>query len=362
MILLSYKKQKMLNKILFKIFGLFDVLKDFILTWGVKILIVLFICVIFHNVAKINEISSLYNGEYKKMYPVYDEEDKFMNLYTVGSGSKTIVILPAFGSPSPVIQYKTLVEGLKNEYRVVVIEYFGYGYSMSMKAHPRTNENIAYEIKQALELAEIYGPYVLMPHETSNIYAMYFQNVYPELVQGIVSIDGLYPAEINDNYRKEQIKNKISNINITSIFELTGYERVVSYVYGAEFYIDKMKNMPEIYNKEDIKVYRNRIGSSYLSRTMVREINKLEDNMKQMQDYRYPEYLPVLEILASDTQASYDDAKKSGEATVNLKDLANGVLTNNSIQRVEEIKGDNVIQLSNPQELLTSIKNFLVTF
>lgn len=352
----------MLNKILLKVFGIFDVVKDFILTWGVKILIVLFIGMIFHNIAKMNEVSSTYTGEYKKMYPVYNEENKFMNVYTVGEGSKTIVILSAFGSPSPIIHYKALVEGLRNEYKVVVVEYFGYGYSMSMKEHPRTNENIAYEIKKVLELAEIYGPYILMPHETSNIYAMYFQKTYPELVQGIVSIDGLYPAEIKDDYRKKQITNKVSNVNITSIFELTGYERVLSYVRGDIFYIDKMKKMTDIYNKEDIKVYRNRIGSSYLSRTMVREINKLEDNMKEMQDYKYPDYLPVLEILASDTAISYDNAKKSGESTVNLKELANEVITNNEIQKIEEVKGDNVIQLSNPTELLTSIKNFLVSF
>lgn len=362
MIFYHTRKQKMLNKILFKIFGVFDVIKDFLFTWGVRVLIFIFVCVILHNLAKINEISSLYTGEYKKMYPVYDEENKFMNLYTVGEGSKTIVILPAFGSPSPAVEYKTLVEGLRNEYKVVVVEYFGYGYSMSMKNHPRTNENIAAEIKKVLELANISGPYVLMPHETSNVYAMYFQQAYPELVQGIVSIDGLYPAEIKDDYYKVQTTNRVSNVNITSIFELTGYERVLSYVKGDVFYIDKMKQMPDIYNKEDIKVYRNRIGSSYLSRTMVREINKLEDNMNEMKDYTYPDYLPVLEILAKDTVKKYEDAKKSGEANIDLKELAENTITNSEIQKIEEIKGDDIIQLSNPTDLLNSIRSFLMNF
>lgn len=351
----------MLNKILFKIFGAFDVFKDFLFTWGLRILIFLFICVILHNLAKINEISSLYTGEYKKMYPVYDEEDKFMNLYTVGEGSKTLVILPAFGSPSPAIQYKTLAEAFRNEYKVVIVEYFGYGYSMSMKDHPRTNENIAQEIKKVLELAEIPGPYVLMPHETSNVYAMYFQSAYPELVQGIVSIDGTYPAEIKDDYYKQLLTDRVSNVNITSIFELTGYERVLSYVKGSEFYIDKMKGMPDIYGKEELKVYRNRIGSSYLSRTMVREINKLEDNMTQMQDYKYPDYLPVLEILASDTVSKYNTAKSNG-ATIDLQGLAQGTISNPDIQKIEEIKGDNVIQLTNPTDLVNSIRNFLTSF
>ena len=43
----------MLNKLLFKIFGLFDLIKDFFIHWGIRILVVLFICIILHNVLKI---------------------------------------------------------------------------------------------------------------------------------------------------------------------------------------------------------------------------------------------------------------------------------------------------------------------
>lgn len=352
----------MLNKILFKIFGLFDEIKDFFVTWGIKIAVVLFICMILHNVVKMSEISSRYKGEYKKLVPVYEEEDKMMNVYAIGEGSKTIVILPGFGSQSPVIQYQTIAQGLKDEYRVVIIEYFGYGYSMSMKDHPRTNENIAAEIKKALESYGVAGPYILMPHSHSAIYAMYFQQAYPELVQGIVSIDGQYPAEINEEYYQTKLKEDVSNINITSIFELTGFERILSYVREDIFYIKEMRKMPEIFGKEEISVYRNRIGSNYLSRTMVREINKLEDNINQMKDYIYPDYLPVLQVLASDTVKEYETVKTNGEATVNLNDLADKMITNSLIQKTEVVEGDHMLQLSNPNDLIATIKLFLSSF
>ncbi len=351
----------MLNKLFLKIFGLFDLIKDWLFHWGLRILLVLFALMILHNVLKMGEISIKYTGEYKKMVPVYEEQDKFMNSYVLGEGSKTIVILSAFGSQSPIIQYKTILDGLKNDYRVVIVEYFGYGFSMSIK-EPRTNENFAQEIKKMLELREIYGPYVLVAHEASNIYAMKFQEMYPDLVQGIVSISGLYPAEINDEYRAKEIKNKISNINITSIFELTGFERIASYVSPKTFYIDKMKELPEVYTSEEISVYRNRIGSQYLSRTMIREINKLEDNMNEMKDYKYPEYLPVLQILDSESVKIYSYPKENGESEVNLYDLANEVITNSQIQRIQEIEGDNILQLTNPVETVNAIRNFLVSF
>ena len=352
----------MLNKILFKIFGVFELIKDFLVTWGLKILAVIFILMILHNVVKMSEISTRYTGQYKNLTMVYDEDNKMMNMYTIGEGPKTIVILAGFGSQSPIIQYKALAEGLKDEYKVVIVEYFGYGYSMSMKKNPRTNENIVNEVKKALEVYGVPGPYVLASHSHSHLYAMYFQETYPELVQAIVSIDGLYPAQINDKYYQTKQQEDISNINITSIFELTGFERILSYVREDIFYITEMRKMPEIYGKEEISVYRNRIGSNYLSRTMVREINKLEDNMREMLDYKYPDYLPTLQILASDTVKQYEDAKKNLGATVDLTELSNNMITNSTIQKIETVEGNHMLHLTNVNDLVATIKLFLVTF
>ena len=352
----------MLNKILFKIFGLLDLIKDFLVHWGIRILLVLFFCMVLHNVVKMSEISTRYTGQYKTLVPVYEEDSKMMNMYTIGEGPKTLVILPGFGSQSPIIQYKALAEGLKDEYKVVILEYFGYGYSMSMRKNPRTNENITNEIKTALESFGVSGPYVFLAHSHSHMYAMNFQQRYPELVQGIVSIDGLYPAEINDKYYQEKQREDVSNINITSIFELTGFERILSYVREDIFYINEMRQMPEIYGQEELSVYRNRIGSNYLSRTMVREINKLVDNMTEMKDYKYPDYLPVLQILASETVQSYSDAKKNSGATVDLTDLSTSLITNSYIQKIEVVEGDHMMHLTNPNDLVATIKLFLASF
>lgn len=351
----------MLNKILFKIFGVIELIKDFLVTWGLKILLFLFACMIVHNVVKMSEISTRYTGEYKNLVMVYPEENKMMNIYTVGEGPKTIVVLSGFGIQSPIIQYKALADGLKDEYRVVIVEYLGYGYSMSTK-NERTNENIVNEIKKALEVSHIDGPYVLMPHSHANVYAMKFQTLYPELVQAIVSIDGQIPAELKDNYYETKLKNDVSNINLTSIFELTGFERVLSYVREDIFYIDRMKAMPNNYGKEEISVYRNRIGSNYLSSTMVREIKKLEENLNEMIDYKYPEYLPTLQILASDTIKEYNDAKKNLGAKADINELSKSLITNEEIQKVEIVEGDHMMHLTNVNDLVATIKLFLVTF
>ncbi len=352
----------MVNKIFLKIFGVLDIIKDFLVAWGLKILIVIFALVIMHNVIKISEISSRYQGEYKTLTPIYEDEKKFMNYYEVGQGP-TVVILPEFGSQSPVTQYKTIVDSLKDSYRVVVVEYFGYGFSMSMSKHERLNDVIVEEIIKLLDYRQISGPYTLIAADTSSIYAMRFQQKYPELVSSIISIDSVYPAEYNDYYRMNKIRDRISNVNLTSIWELTGFERILSYVSPKTFYIDKMKELTNNYTKEEISVYRNRIGSAYLTRTMVREINKLEENIKQMKDYTYPSHLPVLQILSSEKKDIYEYAKNSGDSKVNLVDLAQGVITNSKIQGINVIKGDDqMLQLSNPTGVTLAIRNFLAGY
>ena len=86
----------MLNKILFKIFGVFELIKDFFVAWGLKILLFLFVCMILHNVVKMSEISTRYTGQYKNLVMVNEEQKKMMNIYTVEEGPKPIVVIAGF--------------------------------------------------------------------------------------------------------------------------------------------------------------------------------------------------------------------------------------------------------------------------
>ena len=164
----------MLKKILFKIQVFIETTKSLFLRALVTILIICFIGAIIHNILKMSEISSNYTGEYKKLISI--DDNKMMNVYEVGSGEKTIVVLPGFGSQSPIIQYKTLVEGLKDSYRVIVLEYYGYGFSMNTDKE-RTNDIIAKEINTALTTLGV-DRCVLLAHSISNLYAQYCSGIF----------------------------------------------------------------------------------------------------------------------------------------------------------------------------------------
>lgn len=328
----------------------FDKLKDFIIFTLLILLIALFICFIVHNVLKMVDLFNTYSGAYKNIAETQNGDH--VNVYTVGEGEKTIVILPGFGVQSPVLMYKNIAEELKNEYKVVIIEYPGYGFADATKEE-RSNENFAKDIKEALEFKKIYGPYVLMPHSISNLYAMKFVEMYPDLVDGVIAIDGLYPSIINTKEGENYINDTRTNIKITSIMEYTGFARVLSYVKPEVFNIDLLKKTNVIKDK-DIKLYRKFIATKYLTSSMVKEIENLNSNASELKEYQYPNELKVLNILAKDT---VDESKKI-YSNKTITDFAEKTISNPELQQIKTIKGTHMLTLSNPIEVIQEIGNF----
>ena len=282
-----------------------------------------------------------------------------MNVYSIGNGASTIVILSGFGVQSPVIEYKALANYLSSDYRVVIVEYLGYGYSLKAKTD-RTSKNIANEIKKALDGAEINGPYILMPHSISNIYAIEFQKMYPDNVSAIISVDGIMPNMSKENKFLSELNQTKDNVKISSIAEFTGFARILSYVKPEMFYIDKMQNSA-IYTDADIAEYRRRIGIGYLTSSMVKEINKIEENVIAEKEYVYPDNLPVLEVLTSESINKYKDMKKQNNISKDYEEYASELLSNKQIQEVKIVSGDHMIPITDPVNLAQTIKEFIMT-
>ena len=83
-----------MKKFLTRISIIFDVIKDFLFGLVTIVLILALTLGIAHNILKINEVSSKYNGEYKNLVLVGEKE--MMNVYSIGNGTETIVILSGF--------------------------------------------------------------------------------------------------------------------------------------------------------------------------------------------------------------------------------------------------------------------------
>ena len=117
-----------------------------------------------------------------------------MNLLIEGDGEKTLVFLAGAGTPSPILDFKPLTDRLKDDYKVVIIEKFGYGYSDEIDGE-RTVDIITEQDRQALSKAGVEAPYILCPHSASGLETMYWANHYPDEVEAIIGLDMGVPEE-----------------------------------------------------------------------------------------------------------------------------------------------------------------------
>ena len=115
-----------------------------------------------------------------------------ISVYVEGSGFKTLVFLSGSGTCSPILDFKSLYSLLSDEYRIVVIEKFGYGYS-DVVDEGRNIQTILSETRLALNKAGIDGPYVLCPHSMSGIEALYWAQEYPDEIESIIGLDMAVP-------------------------------------------------------------------------------------------------------------------------------------------------------------------------
>ena len=111
-----------------------------------------------------------------------------MNIYVEGNGDHTIVFMSGWGTESPIYDFKPLYSKLSDEYKCVVIEKFGYGFSDEIEGE-RDFDTILRQDREALEKAGIKAPYVLCAHSLSGLEATLWAQKYPDEVEAIVGLD-----------------------------------------------------------------------------------------------------------------------------------------------------------------------------
>lgn len=152
--------------------------------------VIIFIWIIF------NQIMIAYEqNKYPALGQLVELDGKKMHVYTKGKGENTIVLLSGAGTAAPALDFEPLMDEMAKNNRIVVVETFGYGWSDTTNKD-RTVENIVEEIRDALNKANIEGPYILMPHSVSGIYSMYYANKYPDEIKAIIGIDCTLPQVV----------------------------------------------------------------------------------------------------------------------------------------------------------------------
>lgn len=103
-----------------------------------------------------------------------------------------LVFMSGSGTVAPMYDFKILYEKLISDFRVIVIEKFGYGYS-DLYDGPCDIDSVVSFQRQALEKIGEKGPFILLPHSMSGLEAIRWKQKYPDEVRAIIGLDMATP-------------------------------------------------------------------------------------------------------------------------------------------------------------------------
>lgn len=208
-----------------------------------------------------------------------------MSVYTEGEGDKTLVFLSGGGTCSPILDFKSLYSLLSNEYKIAVVEKFGYGFS-DVVDEQRDIDTMLSETRMALEKAGIEGPYILCPHSMSGLEALYWAQKYPEEVEAVIGLDMAVPA-----YYDEM---RIS-IPITKLGQYGAALGITRWIPSlAESDAIKVGTLSE----EEKEIYRAVFYQRTATVTMIDEVKAVKDNAKTVKENGVPQ-VPMLLFISN---------------------------------------------------------------
>ncbi|MCK6073350.1 alpha/beta fold hydrolase [Paenibacillus silvae] len=261
------KKPGRKRKLLFKIGG------------GIIAALALFMGIVF-------VVNVICNGIEKKQIDSYGQyvqvDGKKMNVSIQGDGEQTIVLLPGQGTPTPVLDFKLLIDQLTSDYKVVAIEPFGYGLSDHTDKE-RTSENIVSEIHEAVEQLGL-KRYILMGHSITGLYGVSYVKQYPDEVMAFVGIDSSVP-----NQPGMDAKLPLKSMQF---LQSSGLMRLIKKVSADPY--DAMDY--DEHTKEQMNLISNQVSTNS---TLINELRNLGSNFKNAENMIYPRELPMLLFVQS---------------------------------------------------------------
>lgn len=177
----------------------------------------------------------------KPLGQMVEVDGHMMCVYEEGEGEHTLLFLSGSGTASPILDFKSLYSLLKDEYHIVVIEKFGYGFS-DVVDDERSFDTILRQDREALEKAGIEGPFVLCPHSMSGLESIMWAQDYPDEVEAIIGLDMVLPR----TYDEFDFDGVFKFEKLAALARKLGIVRF--------FYSDS--SLPSILSKEEKKLYQ----------------------------------------------------------------------------------------------------------
>ena len=181
----------------------------------IVILVVLFLLIYINHRVHLEKESALRSP----IGQIVEVNGHNMSVYIEGKGETTLVFMSGGGTSCPILDFKSLYSLLCDDYKVVVVEKFGYGFSDVIDTD-RDIDSILEDTRAALEAAGLSAPYVLCPHSMSGLEALYWAQKYPNEVSAIIGLDMAVPQyydTMNINISTMRIASWAAGMGVTRL-------------------------------------------------------------------------------------------------------------------------------------------------
>ena len=215
-----------------------------------------------------------------------------MNVYVQGEGPETIVVISGAGIASPILDFKEVSESLSKQYKLVIVERAGYGYSDDSN-HSRDVMEVLSETRQALSQANITGPFIILSHSMASLESLAWQEKYPDEVKALIGLDWALPSSY------ENLKDNQALLTVAYWSSKIGLLRY----FPESFYI---KNQTLI--ESERKQYKLLAYKQLMSQAMLYESQTVKENAKKVPSSINPK-IPTLLLVSNGEGTSFSQSE-----------------------------------------------------
>ena len=269
------------------------------------VLVLLLASFIYHRLALQREKASL-----NPMGQMVSVNGHDMSVFVKGNGPQTLVFLSGAGTASPILDFKDLYDGLSKQYKIVVVERAGYGYSEDTSKSRDVSEVLS-ETRQALGKAQVSGPYIILSHSMASLETLLWQEKYPSEIKAIIGLDWALP----ESYSQLRMHSQI--LRMARLGSQLGLLRYIP----SRLYVPN-----ENLSSSDRRLYQRIAYRQILSQAMLNESLSVKENAKKVDD-KIDSQIPTLLLVSNGEGTSFSKEEWRNYAARFAKDQKNIELT-----------------------------------
>ena len=269
------------------------------------VLVLLLASFIYHRLALQREKASL-----NPMGQMVSVNGHDMSVFVKGNGPQTLVFLSGAGTASPILDFKDLYDGLSKQYKIVVVERAGYGYSEDTSKSRDVSEVLS-ETRQALAKAQVSGPYIILSHSMASLETLLWQEKYPSEIQAVIGLDWALP----ESYAHLKMHPQI--LRMARLGSQLGLLRYIP----SRLYVPN-----ENLSSSDRRLYQRIAYRQILSQAMLNESLSVKGNAKKV-DAKINSQISTLLLVSNGEGTSFSKEEWRNYAARFAKDQKNIELT-----------------------------------